>query len=165
MGMNEYMQVDTYSSTVTARQLFWIDYVGICCKATIEFGRCKAPSHPLLATYTVWAFWKWFDVIYIKMLNIKLVLITVFQRIEFAPFSNEWPTIAFHYSEIPSFSDWTSGQSKNLKKESKILTRAFQITYFILIWVYRWIQFFWILNPFFSYEHQPSEVQSDQAMN
>ena len=71
MGMNEYMQVDTYSSTVTARQLFWIDYVGICCKATIEFGRCKAPSHPLLATYTVWAFWKWFDAIDIKMLNKK----------------------------------------------------------------------------------------------
>ena len=40
---------------------------------------------------------------------------------------------------MASRSDWTSGQSKTLKKESKLLTRAFQITYFILIWVYRWI--------------------------
>ena len=47
-----------------------------------------------------------------------MVLITVPQRIvlEFAPLSNEWPTIAFHYSEFPSLSDWTSEQSKNLKK-------------------------------------------------
>ena len=50
-------------------------------------------------------------------------------------------TIAFHCSEIASLSDWTSRQSKNLKKESKLLTRAFQITYFILILVYRWIRF------------------------
>ena len=30
-------------------------------------------------------------------------------------------TIGFHYSETPSLSDWTSGQSKNVKKESKLL--------------------------------------------
>ena len=49
-------------------------------------------------------------------------------------------TIAFHYSERASLSDWTSGQSKTLKKESKLLTRAFQITYFILILICRWIR-------------------------
>ena len=52
------------------------------------------------------------------------------------------PTIAFHCSKMASLSDWTSGQSKNLKKESKLSTRAFQITYFILILIYRWIRFF-----------------------
>ena len=62
-------------------------------------------------------------------------------------------TIAFHCSEMASISDWTSGQSKNLKKESKFLTRAFQITYFILILIYRWDQIF------------KKRVQSDQAMN
>ena len=30
-------------------------------------------------------------------------------------------TLAFHWSEMASLSDWTSGQSKNLKKESKSL--------------------------------------------
>jgi hypothetical protein len=50
-------------------------------------------------------------------------------------------TIAFHCSEMASLSNWTSGQSKHLKKESKLLTRAFQITYFILILIYRWIRF------------------------
>ena len=52
-----------------------------------------------------------------------------------------WGTIAFHCSEMASLSNWTSGQSKNLKKESKLLTRAFQITYFILILINRWIRF------------------------
>ena len=52
-----------------------------------------------------------------------------------------WYTIAFHCSEMASLSYWTSGQSKNLKKESKLLTRAFQITFFILILIYRWIRF------------------------
>ena len=57
--------------------------------------------------------------------------------------------------------------TKTLKKESKLLT------IFILILIYRWIRFikrsskgnFWVLNPFFSYEHQLSGVQSKQAIN
>ena len=49
--------------------------------------------------------------------------------------------IAFHCSEIASLSDGNSGQAKNLKKEAKLLTRAFQITYFTLILTYRWIRF------------------------
>ena len=36
-------------------------------------------------------------------------------------------------SEMASLSDVTSGQSKNLKKVSKLLERALQITYFILM--------------------------------
>ena len=46
-------------------------------------------------------------------------------------------TIAFHCSEMASLSDGTSGQSKNLKKVSKLLARASQITYFILVLIYR----------------------------
>ena len=48
---------------------------------------------------------------------------------------NDVRTVIQHCSEMASLSDLTSGQSKNLKKESKLLTRAFQITYFILILV------------------------------
>ena len=46
-------------------------------------------------------------------------------------------TIALHCSEMASLSDGTSGQSKNLKKVSKLLARASQITYFILVLIYR----------------------------
>ena len=42
--------VHTYSSAVTAQQLFWIDDGGICCKARMEFARCKAPSYVKLVT-------------------------------------------------------------------------------------------------------------------
>ena len=81
-------------------------------------------------------------------------------------------TKAFHCSEMASLSDGTSGQSKNHKKVSKFLAKASQITYFILVWIYRWIRFnkknnlwaiFWVLNPFFSYEHQLSELPSKQG--
>ena len=50
-------------------------------------------------------------------------------------------TIAFHCSEMASLSDWTPGQSNNLKKHSKLLIRAFQITYFIPVLIYRCIRF------------------------
>ena len=49
-------------------------------------------------------------------------------------------TIAFHCSGMASISDGTSGQSKILKKGSKLLTRAFQIIYFILSLIYRCIR-------------------------
>ena len=55
---------------------------------------------------------------------------------------------------MASLSDGTSGQSKNLKKVSKLLPRASQITYYILVLIYRWIRFkkkylgnLWVLNP------------------
>ena len=46
-------------------------------------------------------------------------------------------TIAFHCSEMASLSDGNSGQSKNLKKVSKLLARASQLTYFVLVLIYR----------------------------
>ena len=76
-------------------------------------------------------------------------------------------TIAFHCSDMASLPD-----SPKTLKESKLLTKAFQITYYIQILIYRWIRYikktssqgnFWVLNPFFSYEHQLSGVQSEQA--
>ena len=50
-------------------------------------------------------------------------------------------TLASHCSEMALLSDWTSGQSTNRKKESKLLSNAFQIIYFILILIDRWIRF------------------------
>ena len=46
-------------------------------------------------------------------------------------------TIAFHCSEMASLSDGTSGEYKNLKKVSKLMARASQITYFILVLIHR----------------------------
>ena len=57
-----------------------------------------------------------------------------------------------HYIGLPHYRNlllwdpfifWLDLQTvQNLKKGSQLLTRAFPITFFILIWVYRWIRFF-----------------------
>ena len=57
----------------------------------------------------------------------------------------------FGSDTMASLSDWTLGQSKNLKKESKLLKRAFQITYFILILIYRWIRLKKYLRAIFGF--------------
>ena len=66
---------------------------------------------------------------------------------------------------MASLSDVTSGQSKNLKKVSKLLERASQITYFILVLIYWWIRkknhlwaIFWVLNPFLAMSSHPNKL-------
>ena len=76
-------------------------------------------------------------------LSFTLLKVIIFKSCVDLSLLEQWlvHTIVFHCSEMAPLSDRTSVQSKNLKKYSKLLTRAFQITYFILILIYRWIMF------------------------
>ena len=64
-------------------------------------------------------------------LSFTLLKVIIFKSCVDLSLLEQWlvHTIVFHCSEMAPLSDRTSVQSKNLKKYSKLLTRAFQITY------------------------------------